>query len=183
MFFIGSAEHRRCQVLCTEAISSSTVHGQHDMTSQWQMIISVTMSWYHNHMISTGISMWHLDIFYVLGGLHNHLTHSTTTDKDLKLQTTFPPAGKEFNVGMWHNPGQTLPAAWCFECWWPWLTSPLHSVASHQGSKGRKSQSRFTFAPIFRVDGFSLGGCFFQCDPVVNMPHTLQDCLRACTLS
>ena len=28
----------------------------------------------------------------VLGGLDNHLTYSTTADKDLKLQTTSPPA-------------------------------------------------------------------------------------------
>jgi len=44
--------------------------------------------------------MWLLDMCYVLGGLHNHLTHSTTT-------------------------------------------------AAHQGSKGRKSQSRFSFALQF----------------------------------
>jgi len=36
-----------------------------------------------------------MDMCYVLGGLHNHLTHSTTTDKDLKLQTTFSTAAKE----------------------------------------------------------------------------------------
>jgi len=30
-----------------------------------------------------------------MGGLRNHLTHSTTTDKDLKLQT-FPPAAEEY---------------------------------------------------------------------------------------
>jgi len=73
----------------------------HDMTSQWHditmtMMISVKMSWHHNHTISTGISMWHLDMCYVPGGLHNHLTHSTTNDKDLKLQTIFPPAAKEY---------------------------------------------------------------------------------------
>jgi len=65
---------------------------------------------------------------YVLGGLHNHLTHSITT-------------------------------------------------AARQGSKGRKSQSRFSFALVFKADGFSVGGCFFQCDPVIYMPHTLQDCV------
>jgi len=37
--------------------------------------------------------MWHLDKCYVPGGLHNHLTHSTTNDKDLKLQS---PAAKEY---------------------------------------------------------------------------------------
>ena len=51
-----------------------------------------------SHMISTRISMWHLDMCYVLGSLHNHLrTHSTTTDKYLKLQTS-PPAAEDMGM-------------------------------------------------------------------------------------
>ena len=50
------------------------------------IMTSQSYDWHKDNNVASGQQCC------VLGGLHNHLTYSTTADKDLKLQTTSPPA-------------------------------------------------------------------------------------------